>query len=328
MGTMDRRTACASLAAIVAGAARSTQAQPARVLRVAFVSIDAPDSTVSLENFTRGLRDRGWIEGRNLQVAKYWGYGTVDRVIAQVPGIVASKPDVVVAISGQIVRPLKETGIALPVVFTQSGDPVAAGIVQSYARPGGNFTGLSFFLAEMVIKRIQILREILPNVKRMAFVGWSRHAGEPYEVKISLAAAKSAGVEANYHPANGTADIVAAYEAAAKDGVQAISAFADGVTLANAAMMADLSRRHRIPTVAGWAEFTLRGNLFSWGPNREAGYVHLASFVDRIARGAKPADIPVERPSILEFVVNTRAARDLGIAIPPSVLARANQAFD
>ena len=326
--TMDRRTACAALGALAAGVPSLGRAQARKPLHLAYLSSDAPDASTALANFTRGLAERGYAEGRSVRIDKYWGYDSVDRTMAHVPAIVASRPDIVVAIGGQVARPLKDTGIPLPVVFTYSGDPVAGGMVQSYARPGGNFTGLSFFLAELVTKRIEILREILPGMRRLAFVGWSRHAGEPYEVRVALAAAAAARVDATYHPAVGSADIASAYEAASKLGAQAMSAFADGVTLANAARMAELSRRYRMPTVSGWADFPLNGNLFSWGPNREAGYAHLASFVDRIARGAKPAELPVERPAVLELVVNTRAARELGIAIPPSVLARANQAFD
>jgi putative ABC transport system substrate-binding protein len=325
---MDRRTACASLAALAAGVPAFAPAQPRKPVHVAYLSSDGPDNSISLGNVVRGLADRGYVEGRTLRLDKYWGHGSVDRAAAQIPAIVASRPDVVLAMGGQIVRPLKDAGVTLPVVFTYSGDPVAAGVVQSYARPGGNFTGISFFLAELVVKRVEILREIMPGAKRIAFVGWSRHAGEPQEVQVSLAAARSAGLEASYFPTTGLPDIVAAYERAASQGAQAISAFADGVTLANASAMADLSRRLRIPTISGWAEYTYKGALLSWGPNREASYLHMASFVDRIARGMRPADIPIERPAVLEFVVNQRTARELGIAIPPSVLARANQSYD
>ena len=324
---MDRRTACVSLAAL-AGLPWGASAQARKPVHVAYLSSDGPENSISLGNVVRGLGDRGYIEGRTLRLDKYWGHGSVDRAAAHIPAIVASRPDVVLAMGGQVVRPLKDAGVTIPVVFTYSGDPVAAGVVESLRRPGGNFTGISFFLAELVVKRIEILREILPRAKRIAFVGWSRHAGEPLEVKTSLAAARSAGIEASYFPASGLPDIVAAYEKAASQGAQAISAFADGVTLANAAAMADLSRRLRMPTISGWAEYTHYGALFSWGPNREASYVQMASFVDRIVRGARPADIPVDRPAVLELVVNTRTARELGIAIPPSVLARANQSFD
>jgi putative ABC transport system substrate-binding protein len=325
---MDRRTACASLAALAACIAQSSRAQPRRPLHVAFLSSDSPQGSVALVNFVRGLRDRGYVEGKTLRLETYWGNDSVERAMSQLPAILASRPDILVAIGGQVAKPLKDAGVTLPVVFTYSGDPVAGGMVQSYARPGGNFTGLSYFLAELVVKRLEILREIIPRLKRIAFVGWSHHAGEPYEVRVALAASASAGVEASYHPAAGSDDIAPAYEAASKRGAQAMSAFADGVTLANAARMAELSRRYRMPTVSGWADFTLQGNLFSWGPNREAGYAHLASFVERIDKGARPADLPVERPAVLELVVNTRAARELGITIPPSVLARASQAFD
>jgi putative ABC transport system substrate-binding protein len=274
------------------------------------------------------MRERGYVEGRSLVVESYYAHGNVDRIVAQLPAIAATSPDAVVVLGGQLVRALKEAGFTLPVVFIYSGDPVEAKFAASFARPGGNFTGVSLFMAELVTKRIEILREMLPRARRIAFIGWSRHAGVGVEVRVSLDAAKRAGMEANYLPADNGADIAAAYDEAARTGAQAVFPFPDAVSLAAASAMSEYSRRHRMPTIAGWAEFTLQGNLMSYGPNREAVYAHLASFVDRIAKGAKAADIPIERPTVHEFVVNLKAARDLGITIPPSILARASQAID
>ena len=325
---MDRRTLCRFIAASPLPAAIAAFGQPVRIARVAWVALDPPSPNApSLVNFRRGMRDRGWVEGRNLELTTWWGDGVADRLTAQIPAILASRPDVVVAGPVSLGR-LAHTAIKQPIVFTTSGDAVAGGFIASYARPGGNMTGISFFMTELVGKRIETLREILPSVKRIAFVGWSRHAGEPMEVKDSLAAARKLGVEAIYRPANSTADIDEAYEEFARWRADAITAFADGITLPNASRMAAHSRRLKIPTISGWAEFTLAGNLFSYGPNREEAFAHLASFVDRILKGAKPGDLPVERPAKLEFVINQQAARDLGIRIPPTVLARAHQYID
>lgn len=322
---MDRRSACAALAAL---ACAPSHAQSRRPLRVAYLSIDVPgDHNGSLANFRRGMRDRGWSEGRNLTLDQYYGHGNLERALGHVAAIVATRPDVVVAISGQLVRPLKSTGIALPVVFTLSGDAVAGGVVDSYARPGANFTGISFFQAELVIKRIELMREVMPGMRRVAFLGWSRHSGEAFEVKTSLDAASQAGVASSYHAVDNGTEIDSAFDAAAKLGADAIFTFADGVTLANAARLSELARRHRTPMVSGWSDFTYKGALLSYGPNREAAYAHLASFVERIARGAAPKDIPVERPTVHELVVNLQTARELGIAFPPTVLARATQAI-
>ena len=326
---MDRRTACASLAAIAAGIAASAGAQPGRVLRVACATFDSPGNpTPSLANFRRGMRDRGYVEGRTLALEQYYAHGSAARLVEQLPAIAATRPDVVVLLSGQLVRPLKEAGFALPVVFSYSGDPVESGIAASLARPGGNFTGVSLFQAELCAKRIEILREILPATRRIAFIGWPRHAGVDREVRVSLDAAKRAGVESSYHPTSNAADIEAAYDEAARLGANAVFPFPDGITLASAGSMAEFSRRHRMPTVSGWAEFALRGNFMAYGPNREYVYMHLASFVDRIARGAKPGDIPIEQPRNIELVINLHAARELGIRVPPAVLARANQSID
>jgi len=323
---MDRRTICRALALGPLAAAGVLEAQP-RVARVAWVSIDrASPISSSFANFRRGLADRGWAEGRNLELTSWWGEGSPERLRSRVPDLLASHPDVVVAVGGATtIRPLLEGGVTRPIVFTSSGDPVESGLVPSYARPGGQLTGLTFFLAELVVKRIEFLREMLPTVKRIGFVGWSRHGGVTTEVRVSLDAAVRAGIEAIYRPADRAADIDAAYESFAQWNADAVMAFADGVTLANAARLAELSSRHRLPTGSGWAEFPLAGNLFSYGPNRDEAYAQLASYVDRILKGARPGDLPVERFATNELVVNRQAARELGIRIPPALLARANQ---
>jgi putative ABC transport system substrate-binding protein len=325
---MNRRDLCRALAAGSVLGACGARAQP-RAAKVAVVSIDRPSpDNPAVANFRRGMRDRGYVEGRNLVVDTWWGEGSAERLTALVPQIVASRPDVVVALSGLVVRPLQAAGVALPVVFTYSGEPVLGKVVASYARPGGNYTGIALFMIELVPKRVEILREMLPSVRRLGIVGWSRHAGEPLEVKASLEAAKRAGVEARYHPADNLADIEAAYVAMAAWRADAALAFADGVTVSNAARIAALSRQHRIPTIGGWAVFAQQGNLMTYGPNLEETYAHLAVFVDRILRGAKPADIPVERPTVHEFAINLATARDFRIVVPPAVLARASVLID
>lgn len=325
---MNRRSACVAIG-VLAAAPGFARAQRARVLRVVCASFDAPDSeTPAFANFRRGMRDRGYVEGRTLVLEQFFAHGSATRLVEQLPAIAAMRPDVVVLLSGQLVRPVKEAGFALPVVFSYSGDPVDARIVATLGRPGGNFTGVSLFQAELCAKRIEILREILPATRRIAFIGWPRHAGVDREVRVSLDAAKQAGVESSYHPTSNAADIEAAYDEAARLRADAVFPFPDGITLANATAMAGYSRRHRMPTVSGWAEFAMRGNFMAYGPNREYVYMHLASFVDRIARGAKPAEIPIEQPPNIEFVINLQAARELGIRVPPAVLARANQSID
>lgn len=326
---MDRRTLCRYLAAspLVAGA--TVRAQSPRVARVAVVSLDRPNPDApALVNFRRGMRDRGYVEGRNVAIDPWWGEGSAEKLAALVPAIVASKPDVIVALSGLVVRPLQAAGVTLPVVFTYSGEPVLGKVVASYARPGGNYTGIALFMIELVPKRIEILRELLPGVRRLGIVGWSRHAGEPLEVKASLDAAARVGVEGRYYPADDAKDIEAAYASMAAWKADAALAFADGVTIANAPRIAALSRQYRVPSIGGWAVFAQQGNLLTYGPNLEETYAHLASFVDRILRGAKPADLPVERPTVHEFVINLATAREFRIVVPPAILARASVLID
>jgi len=323
---MDRRTASIALALSPLAASLPARGQATKPARVAWISIATanPDSPF-FTSFRRGIRDAGWVEGRNLTIEAKWSGGVgepLDRAVAEA---VASRPDVIVAAGGLVVRPLIKAGVTLPVVFIYSGDVVLGGIVDSYARPGGTRTGISLFSLALVPKRIELMKEMLPGMKRVAIIGWPRHAGEPREREAAIAAAARLGLQHDFFGVSSTADLDAAFEGIVRARADAILCFADGVTIGYADRFAAFSRRNRVPAISGWAEFAEKGNLMTYGPVLQDSYARLAMYVDRILRGAKPGDLPVELPSTQEFVINRSAARELGIPIPASMQARADR---
>ena len=292
---MDRRTACLTLAAVSSLAAFPARAQPARTVRVAWTSISGADpNSPFLQGFRGRMGDLGWVEGRNLAIDTWWADGSAARLKELVPQIVASKPDIIVATGGPTVRFLIDADVQLPVVFTFSADVVVAGIVKAWARPGVNRTGVSFFSLELVPKRLQLMKETLPNMKRVAIVGWPPHAGELLELDAAKAATAKLGLLHHYYGVHTAVELDAAFEAIAQSKADAILAFAGTVAALYADRFAAFTARSGIPAVSSWAAFAEKGNLMTYGPVLRESFVSLAGIVDRILKGANPADIPVE----------------------------------
>ena len=325
---MDRRTACLTLAAVSSLAAIPARAQSTRTARVAWVSVDrAYLDSPYLASFRSGMHTLGWVEGRNLLIDFWWGEGSVERLKKLVPEVVASRPDVIVATGGPTVT-LIDSSVQLPIVFTYSADVVLGKVVESWARPGGNRTGVSFFSLELGPKRLALTKEILPEMKRVAFVGWPPHAGELIELQTVTTAAEKLGLEHRYYGAESVADLDKAFESIAQWKADAIHGFAGRIVVTNAERFARFAERSRIPTVSSWAVVAEKGNLMTYGPVLRESFVRLASIVDRILNGTKPADIAVERPTKFELVINMKAAKTLGIVIPQSVLLRTDRLIE
>lgn len=323
---MDRRNALFAVALAPLVRAPAAFAQQPRTARVAWISVEKSDlPSPFFQAFRRGLADTGWIEGRNLVLDAWWSGGVgrvLDDTIAQA---LARQPDVVVAAGGLVVRPLITAGIAQPVVFVYSGDAVQGGVVKSYARPGVNRTGISLFSLELVPKRIALMKEMLPAVKRMAIVGWPQHAGEPNEREAATTTARKLGIDHVFVPVSTREELDGAFDRIVRERCEALLVFADGVTVNFADRFAAFSRAHHVPAISGWAVFAEQGNLMSYGPVIRDCHARLAVYVDRILKGAKAAEMPVELPATHELVINQKTAAELGIAIPPSMLARADR---
>jgi len=305
--------------------ASAAAAQSARPLRVAWCSIERANlPSPYLDAFRDGMRELGYGEGRNLTIDTWWGEGTETKLTQQVDAIVRSTPDVIVAQGGLALHPLMVAGIGIPIVFGVSVDPVEAKIAESFSHPGGNATGMSFFALDLVPKRMQIMKEALPAMKRMAVLADPQHPGQHKELAAAQAAADSLGLQVHYFPVQSERELEAALADIARDRYDAILAFADGFTASYAGRIAAFSLEHRIPAVDGWSPFARAGNLMIYGPVLEECY-RRAVYVDKIAKGALPGDLPIELPTKVELVINLKTAKALGVTIPQAVLVRAEE---
>lgn len=320
----NRRSTLIALAFGPLSAARGAFAQTGTMPRISWLSLaQAASFPASLEAFRQGLAGHGYVEGRNVVLDVHWAEDSNERLAALTLEVLQSRPQVVVT-QGPSVFALVRAKASMPIVFAFSGDPVEAKLVDSLARPGHNLTGMSFLSLELVGKRMEILAEALPGLKRIAILANPLHAGMRSEFDASKTAADRLGIGIETFEVRAP-DVDRAFAAAAASRCQAAVVFPDASTMRHAERIAELALRHRVPAVSGWAEFAQRGNLLSYGPNLREAFLRLATFVDRILKGARPADLPVELPTKVELVVNLKAAKALGLSIPQSLLVRADE---
>ena len=324
---IGRREWLAALGAGALGPLSSVLAQQPASARVGWLSLDRADGSLFFEPFRGGLRELGWVEGRNLTIEARWAEGSRERLEQMAAELVASKPHVIVTQGGAL-QPFRRVSGTVPVVFGFSGDPVIAGYAESLARPGRTFTGVSFLSLELVGKRVELLKDVVPNLTRVAILANPEHPGDQAELRASEAAAKALGLTLEYFAVRDVPELERALTAIPKTRSEAVVAFPDALTLRTRDRIARFGLEHRMPVVSGWAQFAEAGCLMTYGPNLHAAYRRLATFVDRILKGAKPAELPVELPTSVELVVNLRTAAALGIKIPPLVLARADRAIE
>lgn len=320
MGQVVRRRFLITAAALAVAPLTPAQTGPRRIAWFGAGRDGTPSPF--LEAMRAGLRDHGWEDGRNLALSPFFTEGTRDEAQRLAHQMLASNPEIIVAF-GRDVFAVQLAKPTVPVVFAFSGNPVDAGFVQSFARPGGNFTGISFLSLDLVGKRIELLREIVPQMKRLAVLARPEHAGEHRERAASEDIARKLGLEVAYVPIQAASGLDGALQAVARHDVDSLVMFPDAVMLANSGRVASFALQAKIPTVSGWSGFADNGFLLTYGPNLHESFRGLARHVDRVLRGAKPADLPVAQPTLFELAVNLRTAKALGITIPQAVLARA-----
>jgi putative ABC transport system substrate-binding protein len=306
--------------------ASSDAQQGPRTVRVGWIGYGSPTGRNSpfLEAFRQGMSDLGYVEGRNLVIDARWMEGTVERVPEFAADLIRSKVAVIVA-QGPATLGLKRATGATPVVFGFSGDPVEAGVVASMARPGGNMTGMSFLSLELVGKRLELLKEAFPGLTRVAILANPLHPGYRGELRTSEEAARRLGIMVQHFQVRGAKDYEEAFEGMTRSGSEAILAFPDATVIDQSEAIAAYAARRRIPSISGWSEFARRGNLMTYGPNLRQSFHYLATYVDKVIKGAKPAELPVELPNRIELVINLRTAKALGRAIPQSLLLRVDE---
>ncbi len=324
---IGRRELLVALGAGALGTPRYAGAQQPPPFRVGWLSLDRADGSPFFEPFRAGLRDLGWVEGRNLTIEARWAEGSRERLDLMAAELVTAKPHVIVTQGGAL-QPFRRVMTSIPIVFGYSGDPVEAGFVESLARPGRNLTGVSFLSLELVGKRIELLKDAMPKLTRVAILASPEHPGEQAELRASQAAAKALGLTLEYFPVRNDSELEQAIAAIPRTRSEAVVVFPDALTLRTRERIARFGLEQRMPIVSGWAQFADSGCLMAYGPNLRVSYRRLATYVDRILKGAKPAELPVELPTSVELVVNLKTAKALGFTIPPAVLARADRVIE
>ena len=305
------------------------RAQTARTYRVGLLFGGRKEGNTEFHDaFREQMAALGYVEGRNLIIDTRFGDNMGDRATLLAEELAALHPNVFVAAQGQAVAAGSRLPSTIPVVIISSGNPVDAGFVASFARPGGNVTGISLLAVELVGKRIELLKEMQAKLGTVAVIADPQHAGQHRERAASEEEAKKLAIRILYYPVRNRAELDAALLAGKAAGAEGIVAFPDGVTYPNRKAIAEFAVQNRLPVVAGWASFVEAGCLLSYGPNQRATYARAAYFVDRIIKGTSPADLPVELPSIVELTVNWKTAKALDIRIPNSILARADKVIE
>jgi putative ABC transport system substrate-binding protein len=299
--------------------------QPKKVPRIGFLIASPSIFPGRVEAFRQGLRELGYVEGRNIVIEWRYAEGRRDRLPALADEVVRLKVDIIVSGGPTITGFLKEATTTIPVVMGFDTDPVGNGLVASLARPGGNITGLSVFSPELGGKRLELLKEIVPKLSRVVVLGSSTLPGNAQTLRETELAAGALGVKLQHFDVLSPKDMEAAFRRAVEGRADAVLALGNSVLNAHRTQVADLAVKSRLPAMYYAAEFVDVGGLMFYGVDFADLYRRAATYVDKILKGAKPADLPVEQPTKFELVINLKTAKQIGLTIPPNVLARADR---
>jgi len=296
--------------------------QRVKVRKIGFLS-QAGTFPINVDAFRKGMRELGYIDGQNI-IIEYRSAETSTQLTQFTNDLVQQKVDVIVT-SGPAARPAKTATETIPIVFNFSGDPVEAGFINSLARPGRNMTGVSQLSFELVGKRLEVLKEAMPGVSRVGVLASPLHAGEQRELKETQNTARGLGIALQYNQVKNTSEVGAAFDTLIKEKTNAIVIFPDPVTNAHHTQIIEFSVKHRLPSMFGRKEPVEAGGLMSYGPNLAELYRRIPIQVDKILKGAKPAELPTELPTKFEVVINLKTAKQIGATIPQWTLTKADQ---
>jgi len=314
-----------ALALALFAAPLCAEAQPAgKVARLGVLLLGAADP--NLDAFRQGLRELGHIEGQNLVIEYRTAEGNAGRLADLAVELVRLKPDVIFALGGDVAPFAKHATRTVPIVMLNSADPVKGGLVASLARPGGNVTGVTALSADLAAKRIQFLKEVAPAISRVGVLWNPDHADD--ELHETQAAARTLGIQIQSLEVRGPADFEGAFQAAVRGRAEAVIVVSSRQMALNRARILEFAGSSKLPLVCGWGPWAQGGALFSYGPDLNPLVRRAATYVDKILRGAKPADLPIEQPTKFELVINMKTANALGLTIPPSLLLRADRVID
>ena len=278
-----------------------------------------------IEAFRQGLRELGYVEDKNIIIESRYAEGKLDRLPALAAELVRLKVDIIFSVGPTVTRAAKEATATIPIVMGFDDDPVGSGFVASLARPGGNITGLSTLSPEIGGKQLELLKEIVPRLSRVAVLGSSPHPGTAQSLKEIELAAGAFKVQLQYLDVLDSKEVEPAFGAASKGRADAVLVLSSVVTNSQRKQIVELAVKNRLPAIYYTAEWVEAGGLMSYGTNFTDLFRRAATYVDRILKGAKPADIPVEQPKTFEFIINLKAAKQIGLTIPPNLLVRADR---
>jgi putative ABC transport system substrate-binding protein len=325
---MRRRKFVALLGGVVAAWPFAARAQHGgKIPRVGFMG----NSTAALEAnlvgpFREGLREHGYEEGRNVEIVL--AEGRYERFPALIAELIAANVDVIVTAGTPATLAVKRATSTVPVVMAAVGDPVGTGIVPNLARPGGNITGLSAIAPDLEGKRLELLREVVPHLAHVAFFFNPANEFHTLSMRQALAAAQALNIKLQPREVRKSEDLDAAFAAIVREKPDGLLILADRIFLHNRQRMMDFATEHRLPSVNAYRELVEAGGLMSYGPSYEEMHRRAADYVDRILKGARPGDLPVEQPTRFTLIVNLKAAKSLGLEVPPTLLARADEVIE
>jgi putative tryptophan/tyrosine transport system substrate-binding protein len=300
--------------------------QPKKVPRIGYLGGASPSANAArIEAFRQGLRELGYVEGKNIVIEYRYAEGKLDRVPALVAEVVRLKVDIIVTGSPTVTRAAKEATVTIPIVMANDGDPVGNGFVASLARPGGNITGLSNLAPEISGKRLELLKEIVPKLSRVAVFGTSTQPARAQFLKETELAAGALRLQLQYLDILSPKDIETAFRAASKGRPDGVLMLPSPILNSYRTQVIELAVKNRFPTIYYAPEWVEDGGLMSYGVSFADLFRRAASYVDKILKGSKPAELPVEQPRKFELVINLKTAKQIGLTIPPNVLARADR---
>jgi putative tryptophan/tyrosine transport system substrate-binding protein len=300
--------------------------QRATVPRLGALLFSTPQADPQMQLVHSGLRELGYVAGQNLIVFYRYAEGKPDRLADLAAALVGEKPDLLLALGGDVAPYAVKATSTIPIVFLSSADPIRLGLAASLARPGGNATGITLLLDDTASKRLELLKEVVPRVKHAAFLWNPDHPDN--ELREAERAAQSLSVRLQLVEMRGSGDVDAALRAVTDAGCDALYVVSSRQTVLNTSRIVDFATRHRLPLAGGWGAWAHAGGLLSYGPNINDMMRRLVAYVDKVLKGAKPADLPIEQPTKFEFVINVKVAKSIGVDVPPILLSRADEVIE
>lgn len=324
---MNEKIFAFALGAMLSALSLPAEAQQAKKIpRIGYLGSNTPAATSAfVDAFRQGLREFGYVEGQTIAIEYRWAEGNFDRLPDLAAELVRLRVDVIFAAAAPSIKAARQATNAIPIVFEMLADPVSAGFVSSLAKPGGNLTGVAGLAPELSGKRLELLKEIVPRLNRVAILGNPGNPNFRPVLTETETAASALGLQLHVLEVKEPVKLQSAFSAMTKGRAEALSIVPDPMLLAEQKRIVDLAAKNRLPTIYGTSGVVEAGGLIAYAPSQREMFRRAAYYVDKILKGTRPADLPVEQPTKFEFVINLKTAKQIGLTIPPNVLARADK---